>query len=497
MASIWDNAEYKPYQTQFETRQRAIQENIDWYTGAIYDRKNVAILGEFLTTVKALYHPLARATDLHAAFLPGFPAYQFTRDTKLYKVEGEEILVPGTPEADVDAVNRLLKISRWGEYGGLYHKDYALKGRAVLTITTREEQDPNRPIVLEVRNAQSTMPIFIDKWATWPALAFQIDRRDVIINGEVKNGEYAVVFTTDAVLTFFEGDPYNGPPNPDKTPGIQANVPNPYGFIPMVEAAYPDGVNVFSNAIPILQTVNKMATFIYGVVGQYFKPQAFVSGAERGDEDIEWGDGILYGPEGSDAKLLLADLDIAGATKFIESVHKEIKGNLPELIFDDIAGINRISTEGLELQFAELISKLTLTRAGSDRGLNDAFKLGLWAANTAGIPGFEGQRPDPLAPEWDEQILELDPLRGYVPFGESALLAIEKQRLEVEQLRIKTKTLEEEGQLKLEQMKRAIETAGSSAPPGTPTDKPTPKGKGPDGTSPGPKQTARPEPQER
>jgi hypothetical protein len=497
MASVWDLAEYKPYQTQFEARQRAIQTNIDWYTGKIYEAKNVPILGQFQTQVKALYHPLARATDLHAAFLPGFPAYQFTRDTKQYKVEGEEVIVPGTPDADVELVKKLMKASRWAEYGGLYHKDYALKGKAVLSITNREERSPNTPVVIEVRNSAAVMPVFVDKWDVWPVVAFQVDRRRVIIDGEEKEGEYAVVFTPTEILTYFEGEPFTGPKNFDGTPGVQARVPNEYGFIPMVEASFPDNGNVFTNVIPVIQTVNKMATFIMGVVGQYFKPQAFISGAERGDEDIEWGEGIAYGPDGSDAKLLLADLDIAGASKFVESVHNEIKANLPELIFDAIRGINRISTEGLELQFAELISRLTNTRAGSDRALNDIFKLGLWAATEAAMPGFEGQRPDPLAPEWDEQILELDPLRGYVPFGESALLAIEKQRLEVEGLRIKTKTLEEEGQLRLEQMQRAIETAGSSGPTGTETNRPNPQGKGPDATSPGPKQTARPEPQER
>jgi hypothetical protein len=469
---------------------------MDWYTGNIYRAKTIALTGEFEATLKGLYHPVARAVDLHASFLPGFPAYSFTRDI----TDGEgNILIPGTEPQTVERIQQLMKWSRWSEYGPLHNMNFTLKGRGILSLSNREGIDPTRPVVIEVRDPANTVLVFPDKWSKFPSLMITVITGYTPPDRE-EPGEYAQVYTPTDVFTFFEGEPYS---YTDPITGLEivsAQAPNEWGFVPAVESRFRDiGNNVtqnaFSTVVPLLATVNRMATYIMGVMGQYFKPQVFVAGAERGDEDIDWGDGIMYAPEGAEAKMLIAELDLAGATTFVKSVYDEVKANLPELIFDSIRGINRISTEGLELQFAELISKLTVSRASQDRALNDIFRAGLWAAQEAGMEGFDGYL-DPEDPKYEDVPIELDPLRGFVPLGESALLAIQKQRLDVEETAYKLEQMRLEGELRLEQMQANIDNAGASAPPGTNssasnnTAKPNPRSAGPDATSPGPKQSA-------
>lgn len=496
MASIFDLEVYKPYREQLSARAASAKTFVDWYTSAAYEAKNVQMAGEFQAKVKALFHPLTRATDLHAAFLPGFPEYAFTREQKDNEMN---VLLPGTDPAHIQLVHKLLRWSRWNEYGPLNNMNFALKGRGIVSLVDRSAIDPTRPVVFDVRDPANTLLVFNDRWSQFPSLMISVTQEQP--PGTTKVAEFATIITPEETLLFYDGAPYNAPPNPDGTPGMLANTPNAFGFVPVVEARFRDignGVdqNVFSSVLPVIMTVNKMATYIMGVIGTYFEPQLFVAGAERADEDIEWGRNVMYGPGDSKAQLLLADLDIAGATRFVETVHAEVKANLPELIFGDIRGINRISTEGLELQFAELISKLTVSRSALDRSLNDIFKVGLWAAGESGAEGFENI-PSPLEPEFEEFVLELDPYRGYVPLGESALLAIEKQRIDVESARVKLEHLKEEGDLRIEAMRNTEERAGSSGPgDGTgltesnasnPTDKPNPTNNGPDATSPGAK----------
>lgn len=495
MPSIFDDEQYKRFQQPISTRAAESQKFLDWYTGDTYKTKQIALgqLGEYQATVKALFHPIARAVDLHAAFLPGFPSYAFTHDIK----SGDgSVAKPGTrPEVEAQ-IRQILQWSRWAEFGPVYNMNYALKGRAVLTLANRELIDPLRPVVFEVRDPANTYLEFPDKWSRFPSIMLTVYPSFKVPDKEEEK-ELAFVYTPEEVLTFFDGVPYGYTDPVTKLEIYVANAPNSYGFVPAVESRFGDignGAvrNAFSNVIPLIATVNRMATYIMGVMGTYFKPQLFVAGAERGDEDIEWGDGIMYAPADSDAKMLLAELDIPGATAFVAQVYKEIKANLPELIFDEIRGINRISTEGLELQFAELISKMTVSRAGQDRALNDMFRVGLWAAQEAGAPEFTGYKA-PDEDGYEDEPIELDALRGYVPLGESAVLSIQKQRLEVEEQQYKLEQMRLQGELQLEQMQANIDNAGATSPafgaskPAAAGKQPQKPNKGPDATSPGPK----------
>lgn len=493
MASIWDDAAYKPYQEQMSARAAEVKKFQDWYTGDAYRVATVRQTAEFEATVKALFHPLTRAADLHAYFLPGFPAYSFTRD----QVDKDgAVTVPGTSAEVQQQIQRILKWSRWSEYGPLHNMNFVVKGRSILSITDRGF-DETHPIVIEVRDPANTLVIYPDRWSKLPSLMLTVVN-DFKVPDRDEPGEFAQIYTPEEVITLFEGVPYS---YTDPTTGLDiytGNMPNELNAVTAVEMRFRDvgnGItqNVFSSVVPIIATVNRMATYIMGVMGSYFKPQLFVAGADRAEEDIEWGEGIMYAPADATANMLLAQLDIKGATDFVASVHKEVKANLPELIFDEIRGINRISTEGLELQFAELISKLTVTRASADRGLADTFRMALWAASEAGAEGFTFNTP-PDDPTWEDEPIELDPLRGYVPLGESALLAIEKQRIDRDMALLKLKQMQEEGELRLQGMQDAINNAGSSPPlvnssASNKTDKPNPQKSGPDATSPGPKQT--------
>jgi hypothetical protein len=494
--SIFDDERYKKYESPLGARALESKQFLDWYTGDIYKTKTVAFgqLGEFQASVKALYHPIARAVDLHAAFLPGFPAYAFTRDIK----DGNgQLTQQGTRPETVSQIQKLLQWSRWPEYGPLYNMNYALKGRSIVSVTNREGIDPLRPVVFEVRDPANTYLDFADRWSRFPNVMITVIAGAKVPDRE-EAGQLAYVYTDDEILTFFEGAPYS---YVDPVTGLEiytAQAPNSYGFVPAVESRFGDIGNgavrsAFSGVLPLIVTINRMATYIMGVMGTYFRPQMYIAGAERGDEDVEFGEGILYGPMDSEAKMLLADLDLPGATAFVAQVYKEVKANLPELIFDEIRGINRISTEGLELQFAELISKLTVSRAGQDRALNDIFRVGLWAAQEAGATDFSGYR-GPDEDGYEDEPISLDPLRGYVPLGESALLAIQKQRVDVEEAQYKLEQMRLEGELRLEQMQQAMSQAGSSAPMNSSasnkSDQPNPQGSGPDATSPGPKQKA-------
>ena len=492
MASVFDIEEFKPYQEPLNARASEAQKFLDWYTGKVYDTKNVSFAGEFNAQVKALFHPLARATDLHASFLPGFPAYDFTRDVSNENGQVERL---GTAPEDVNRARKILKWSRWGELGATNNMNYVLKGKAIMVLVSRAEYDEVRPVALDVYDPANTMLVFKDKWSDFPDMLIHVTQKQP--RGAEEAKEYAVIITAESTDIYFDGAPYNEPPYEDGTPGLPASTPNAFGFVPAVEATFRDigngsVQNVFSTVVPMITTVNRLATYVMGVMSQYFQPQLYVSGAERGDEDIEWGQGMLFGPVDSKPVMLTADLDLNGATAFVKTIHDEIKANLPELIFDSIRGINRISTEGLELQFAELISKLTVSRAGMDRALNAIIKVAIWAASKFGAEGFENV-PEYGTPEYEEWVVELDPLRGYVPLGESAILGIEKQRIDVELSKKNLQHADERFAMEQQASVAKVNSSASNDPA-----KPNPKSSGPDATSPGPHQKANDgQPQER
>lgn len=399
--TIFQLPEFKPYQARFMQRSIALQRYRQYYTGTIYDDSAFKLAHKLYAQTKALLSFLARAVDLDVALVPG--------------VMEPWALADNTPAAQIEAQATLYEWSSWDTVGDEWLEDGATTGEALLKIVPNEakariELQRLKPeICLLTEHLDPATGETVD-------LALIIDRSATDAAGT--NYEYAEAITPTAIRTYWNGNPhgYNG--NPDR-------YDNPLGFVPVVRAKNDSECRpTFAKALPQVDSVNELASYLANVIGRHVEPQWAAIGAEQGDLKKD-GSNVWFFPD-ADTKLqaILAEVDIEGALAFVRELKEETKANLPELAFDDLRAKDQIAAETLEIQLIELDAKIWKMRRRYDAALVDAHRMAAMAATVYGL----GELATLLAPH------SFDYKRPVRPVSELEQIRLSEARLNLKLL---------------------------------------------------------------
>ena len=357
--SIFDLDEFKPYYSRFLARVQELSRRRGYYDGSIYrqGRERLGWLGPRLYKgVKSLYLPLARAVDVDAGIIPGGWA-----------------TAPDTPEAAQAAMRQVLAWSHWQTDGVLYVHYGAMYGVSALKVADLRGREQ---VVITPVDPTCLLLVPGNQYDETPAMAIWVQTRS---NERGEQYEYAEVITPDTVRTFAAGQPA-------EIDGRAAEYANALGFVPYVEIRHietgdPLGECTFQKAMPLLDEVNQLASYLADIIKKHAEPQWAIIGAEPGELEHS-GANAWFIPAGGDAKILVPNIDIDGVLEFVREIRNGVHGALPELAFDELKSKTQIATATVELQLMELVLKIKRTRPNYDHGLVHALRMAGRAATT-------------------------------------------------------------------------------------------------------------------
>lgn len=384
--TIFDNSEFAPLASAWNSRQRELARRHSYYDGSIYKRTDLAWLGpRFYKGARALYLPLSRAVDIDVGIVPG--GWSFPE---------------GSPQAWTDARKLLMGWSRWRTDGVLlvhYGASYGVCGLKVCDLRQQKR------VLIKPLDPTKYMLLSEAMYDEDPTMALFVEHRCEPRSDE--EFEYAEVITPDFIRTFRDGEPFG-------FDGRQPEYPNDLGFVPFVEIEHirtgrQYGEPTYQKAIPLLDQVNQQASYLADIIAKNAEPQWAVFGAEPSDM-VKSGDNIWFFPAGADAKPLLAAVDIDGVLAFIKEVADNMHGSLPELSFDELRSKDKIATATVELQLAELTIKIQRIRPNYDSGMVRGLQMAGLAAVTMGLTELSALADDNLDLDETRPVLPVDPL---------------------------------------------------------------------------------------
>lgn len=390
--------EFKPLERAWNERLKELALRASYYDGSIYTHiKNLPMFGPRLYKgIKPLYLPLSRAVDIDAGIIPG--GWELEEDA---------------PEAWVAAMGTLFDWSDWDIYGVLYVHYGSKHGVSGLKISDLREAGR---VILRPVDPQTYMLVYPGQYASQPGMALVIERR----YDAAGDFEYAEVVEPGRVRTYRNGEPYG-------FDGREAEYPSELDFVPFVEVRHIEtgqtlGECTFQKAIPLLNEVNELASYLADIIKKHAEAQWAIIGAEPSDL-VKSGDNVWFIPQGGDAKALVAAVDIAGVLGFVQEIRDQVFGSLPELAFDELKSKTQIATATLELQLAELVIKIKRCRPNYDHGLADGMRLAGRAAATLGLGEIS---------VLDDEALRLDPERPILPLDPLTEIELEMQKMALE-----------------------------------------------------------------
>jgi hypothetical protein len=362
MKSIWEDPQFKPYQSTYLGRRRVYLERRRYYDGTVYDDGAFRLAHKLYAQTKGIFAFLARAVDLDVALVPGVMAPWGLKEN--------------TAPATLRSQAQLYEWSDWPIVSDNWLSDGATTGEAMIKIV------PGDGLVQLQRLAAEDCllgQMMIEGQIVPMALIVVPEMADHA--GELY--EYAELITPAEIRTFRDGGPHGYEGNPDR-------YPNPLGFVPVVATNNDTGKRpTFAKAQPQLDSANELASYLADIIGRHAEPQWAIKGAEP-SEMVKSGEAMWYLPAGAEIEAILAGVDIAGTLEFIREVKMETKSNLPELAFDDLRTKDQIATETLEIQLVELDAKIWKMRRRYDSGLVQAHRMAAMAGAVLGIRGLEG-----------------------------------------------------------------------------------------------------------
>lgn len=411
ITSIFQLDEFKGHSAAWSRRRLELAYRKAYYDGTIYRtvRERFAALGRLSPLIgprlyrgtKAMFLMLSRAVDVDAGIIPG----------------GWK-LAEGAPRAWEAGIKTVMAWSDWARDGVLYAHFGAQYGVTTLKVSDLREQ---RRVVIKPIDPACVLLVRTSQYSPTPAAAFVIEQR---IGADGEAYEYAEVITSEWIRTFAGGQPA-------EIDGRPAEYPNELGVVPLVDVRHIHvgdelGECTYQKAIPLLDEVNELASYLADIVKKHAEAQWAVIGAEASNDLVKSGDNVWFVPQGGDVKALVAAIDVPGVLSFITTIRDEVHGSLPELAFDELKSKTQIATATLELQLMELVLKIKRVRPNYDHGLADALRLAGRAGAQLGI--------SELAP-LDDEGLAFDEERPVLPMDKETLLKLEQQELALEQQR--------------------------------------------------------------
>jgi hypothetical protein len=405
--SIWALDSVKPYAERWQARQQILAYRRAYYDGTIYKnvRDRFQALGQLQASLgprlyrgtKALFLNCSRAVDVDAGIIPGGWA-----------------LAEDAPSGWQPAIDQVFAWSDWATDGVLFVHFGALYGITGLKVCDLRDQ---QRVAIKPIDPSTFMLVRTGQYDKTPKLAIIVEQR----SDEQGEYEYAEIITPNEVQTYRNGSPSG---YDDRPPAY----PNDMGFVPLIERCHlltgdELGECTYQKAIPILDEVNELASYLADIVKKHAEAQWVIIGAEPSDL-VKSGDNIWFVPQGGDAKPLVAGIDIAGVLAFIQEIAKNAHDALPELAFEELKSKTQIATATLEIQLMELVIKIKRTRPNYDHGLADALRMAGKAGVSMGVSELG---------ILDDEALGFDPERPVIPLDKLSQIQLEMSQTALDQ----------------------------------------------------------------
>lgn len=404
--SIFQTEEFAGYRAAWDTRQIELAHRKAYYDGTIYAnvRERFAALGKLSPMIgprlyrgtKALFLMLARSVDVDAGIVPG--GWAFADDA---------------PKAWVDATKTVLAWSDWEREGPLYVHFGAQYG--VVGLKVVDDRAMQR-VSIAVLDPTTFLLAGRGMYTNAPQLALIVETKCDEASGD--DYEYAEVITAQQIRTFRNGVPYGYDGRDDTYPNDQGAVP--IGQIRHVHTGESLGECTYQKAIPLLDEVNELASYLADIIRKHAEAQWMVAGAEPSDL-VKSGDNVWFIPDpNGKVQAIVAGIDIPGVLAFIEAIRNEVQDGLPELAFAELKDKTQIATATLEIQLMELVLKIQRVRPNYDHGLCDALRMAGRAAKSMGLPDLGAL---------DDEALSLDKARPVLPLDKLTQIQIAQAQL--------------------------------------------------------------------
>lgn len=357
--TIFDRDEFKPHARRWHARQSVFARRRAYYDGSVYNGVLGALdwLGpRFAGRIRPLYLPCARAVNVDSGIVPGGWA-----------------LASGAAHLG-GALFHLFDWSDWSTAGVLYVHHGALYGNSVLRIA--DLRDAGRVVIAPVP-PDACLLVGAGAYDPTPRLAIVAQSLD--LGSDVV--EYAEVIEPQRVRTFVDGEPQG-------LDGRPAEYANALGCVPFVEVRHINngeeiGACAFQDALTLLDSVNDVAADLASIIKKHARPKWAVLGAD--EAELSNDDDIWTFPAGSDVKVLVPGIDVAGVLRFLQDMREQVEKAMPELAFDQVLAKTNIATRTIELQLMELILLIQRVRPNYDRGLERAVRMAGRAARSMGL----------------------------------------------------------------------------------------------------------------
>lgn len=383
--SIFELDEFKPFKGVWDARVKELARRRAYYDGSVYgdlrDRLRW-MYPRLYRGIKPLYLPLSRAVDVDAGIIPG--GWKLPDDA---------------PRDWEPAIRQVLDWSGWSTDGVLYVHYGAQYGLSGLKLADLRD---DRRVVIKPVDPSRFMLVYGSPYDADPAMSIYCEHRTEA--GAIC--EHAEIITPDEVRTYRDGQLVG-------VAGRDGSYRNELGFVPYVEVRHietgdPLGEATYQKAIPMLDEVNQLASYLADIIAKHVEPQWAIFGAEPG-EMTKSGDNIWFIPAGGDARPLVAPIDIDGVLAFVKEMADNVHGSLPELAFDELRSKDQIATATVELQLMELTLKVKRCRPNYDHGLARALRLAGRAAAAMGISELGTLDDDAFGFDAERPVLPLDP----------------------------------------------------------------------------------------
>lgn len=329
-----------------------------YYDGTVYRDPHLVKLLKLYSGIRQIFGPLRRAVRVDVARVPG--GWTLPEDA---------------PQNLVAAIHQVRAWSSWRSSYSRAVLHGAVAGEFGLLVIDDQLQRqvkivPLRPDEVVTGQLQSGDPF------------------GLIIKGNLvdRQGryEYAQLITPEAIRLYRSGQ-------------LQEVRPNLHGLVPLLLAPYMAGESgigecAFAGVYELLDRVNDATSQALDVVQRNAEPLLIVSGVDGVEADST--SNLIALPQAeAKAYTLAPNLAIDQTLALIETVLKEFKNLLPQLIFDSLLSRNDLAYDTVLTLMAELIDHIQDVRSQVDPALEQAERWALQLAQSMHLfPGVDASR---------------------------------------------------------------------------------------------------------
>lgn len=360
-----------------------------------YRAQHLAERGLYRFT-RPIYNPTFRLVELEAA-----KAYGGAIDWDNFS-DGA-IPLQGADDRILQAARQLFKWSNWGQRKSLYARNCARYGDAVINVTSDAEAGKVRLELLHpgvVREIEAGATGFVKR------AVIEYERLE---RGDERPWLYTLEIDEERFASYRDGEPHAV--HADPFGRLAASWPNPYGFVPLVTAQSLDigelwGAASFHASIEKIEEVNDLASILHDQIRKAITAPWFLPGVtalnqlqedvavagddEAEDEALRNSVPVILGPQGSQAQMLVADINIADSLKAIERLLDEIEDENPQLSLNRMrrAGSD-LSYPGVVTAYDDAVNRIQEFRSNVDGGLLRALQMGISIGAFHRCDGFQ------------------------------------------------------------------------------------------------------------